>query len=91
MKRELDDDNVIARWSSRGMTPKQMVAKAAADMDEVMEKKTAEFEADMADLGVDPEWVADRMNQQRIEYAAWKAEKLAYLERWFGRGGETLN
>jgi len=91
MKRELDDHNVIARFSSRGLTPKQYAAKAEAVLDKILEDKIAQFEVDMEDIGVDSVWVADRMNQQRIDQGKWKREKLAELERWFGRGGETLN
>jgi hypothetical protein len=91
MKRDaFNDQNVIARWSSHGLTPKQMAARAEADMDEFMEERIAEFEVDMQDAGADMDELAKMMAQKRIEYAAWKAEKLAYLERWFTHGGETL-
>jgi hypothetical protein len=90
-KHKLNDQNVIARWSSRGMTAKQMAARTEADMNEFIEEKIQKYELDMHDLGADPAWVAERMAQQRIEFAKWKTEKLRYLERWFARGGETLN
>jgi hypothetical protein len=90
-KHELNDQNVIARWTSRGMTPEQMVAKASEALDKVMEEKTAEYELDMQDAGADMDELAKMMAQKRIEYAAWKAETLADLEKWFTRGGETAH
>jgi hypothetical protein len=89
MKHELDD-NVIASWCSRGMTPKQMVARAAADMDEFMEERIAEFEVDMQDAGADMDELAKMMAQKRVEYVAWKAKKLDELEKWFERDGNSL-
>jgi hypothetical protein len=88
---ELDDQNVIARWSSRGMTTAQRVAKASAVLDEFMEERIAEFEVDMQDAGADMDELAKMMARRRTEYAKWKTETLAELARWFERGGETLN
>jgi hypothetical protein len=79
------------RWSSHGLTPSQMAARASADMDDFIEEKIEKYELDMQDCGADMEWVEERMAQQRIEFAKLKTEKLVELEKWFARGGETLN
>ena len=74
---ELDDQNVIARWSSRGMSTAQRVAKASAVLDEFMEERIAESEVDMQDAGADMDELAKMMARRRTEYAKWKTETLA--------------
>lgn len=86
----LNDQNIIASWSMRGMTTAQRVAKASEVIDQIWEAKTAEYEQDMQDTGADLDDLAKTMSRRRIEYDKWKIKTLAELERWFNRGGETL-
>ena len=72
------------RWSAH-------LAKMSEAMDEVMREKDEAFEIDMQDAGADMNELAEWMALKRVEYAKWKANKLRDLEKWFERGGETLN